>query len=341
MNKTTNSIEPNLNTKKEIIMLNNKTIRKAVKLWIDDEDKAIRKYGHISNWNTSKVTNMKYLFRECEYFNEDIGSWDVSKVNNMEGMFYEARSFNNAGSNSMERWDVSSVTNMNLMFCDAESFNNTGSINIGSWNVSNVTNMCGMFYQAKSFNNVGSINIGSWDVSNVTDMSCMFFGTTNFNDDIGSWNVSNVTNMDGMFHFASKFNNAKNTNIGTWNVSNVTNMRNMFSNAISFNQDISKWPIGIDCNTYDMFFNCPILTEAFKWKLYGDKIAEYFNLGNPNEFMIKEPYTRWKRRKNAVMFFSSISKLNINEIDNHKKTNELLKLIDMDDNIYKEIVSFI
>ena len=266
-------------------MLNNKTIRKAVKLWIDDEDKAIRKYGHISNWNTSKVTNMKYLFRECKYFNEDIGSWDVSKVNNMEGMFYEARSFNNAGSNSMERWDVSSVTNMNLMFCDAESFNNTGSINIGSWN------------------------------------------------------VSNVTNMDGMFHFASKFNNAKNTNIGSWNVSNVTNMRNMFSNAISFNQDISKWPIGIDCNTYDMFFNCPISTEAFKWKLYGDKIAEYFNFGNPNEFMIKEPYTRWERRKDAVMFFSSISKMNIDEESIESKKLNLIRKIDYD--VYKEIVSFI
>ena len=52
-----------------------------------------------------------------------------------------------------------------------------------------------------------------------------------------------------------------------------------------------------------------------------------------------EPYTRWERRKNAVMFFSSISKINIDEENIKSKILNLIIKIDYD--VYKEIVSFI
>jgi len=35
---------------------------KAVKLRLDDESKAISKYGHIGLWDTSKVTGMRLMF---------------------------------------------------------------------------------------------------------------------------------------------------------------------------------------------------------------------------------------------------------------------------------------
>ena len=172
-----------------------------------------------------------------------------------------------------------------------------------------------MFENARSFNQ----NIGSWDVSSVMDMRKMFEEAKSFNQDIGSWNVSSVIDMSGMFE-------------GTE----------------SFNQDIGKWPIKSECLMNDMFHECSITKKSFEGKLYGNKIAEYFKLGNPNEFMIWEPYTRWERRKNAVMFFSSISKINIEEIKKQPKDSVEIKskyilntLHSMDDNIYKEIVSFI
>ena len=37
---------------------NNETLRAAVKEWLDDESKAEKKYGHISDWDTSEVTDM-------------------------------------------------------------------------------------------------------------------------------------------------------------------------------------------------------------------------------------------------------------------------------------------
>ena len=44
---------------------------------------------HISTWDTSKVTDMSFLFEdidedEKEDFNADISGWNVSKVTNME-----------------------------------------------------------------------------------------------------------------------------------------------------------------------------------------------------------------------------------------------------------------
>ena len=41
-------------------------------------------YGHISDWDTSLVTNMASAFQGKGTFNQDIGSWDTSQVTNME-----------------------------------------------------------------------------------------------------------------------------------------------------------------------------------------------------------------------------------------------------------------
>ena len=63
-------------------------IQKAVNDWCGDPAKATAKYGHISKWNTSLVSNMKELFKMKRTFNDDISKWDVSSVTNMSGMFY-------------------------------------------------------------------------------------------------------------------------------------------------------------------------------------------------------------------------------------------------------------
>ena len=131
-------------------MKDSEELREAVKLWLNNESKAINKYGHISLWDTSKVTDMKLMFFCANEFNEDIGNWDTS-----------------------------SVTNMSNMFCSATKFNQY----IGGWETSKVTNMSGMFYNANNFNQ----NIGNWNTSNVTNMNHMFIGASKYN--IGEWNT--------------------------------------------------------------------------------------------------------------------------------------------------------
>jgi surface protein len=61
-------------------------IHEAVDDWCDDPTAAEVKYGHISKWNTSLVTNMKMLFSEKSDFNDDISKWNVSSVTDMRFM---------------------------------------------------------------------------------------------------------------------------------------------------------------------------------------------------------------------------------------------------------------
>ena len=75
-------------------MNDSEELHKAVKLWLTNESKEIIKYGNISLWDTSKVTDMSNMFYSADEFNEDIGGWDTSNVTNMNRMFYNANEFN-------------------------------------------------------------------------------------------------------------------------------------------------------------------------------------------------------------------------------------------------------
>ncbi len=267
---------------------NNETLRIAVKEWLKDETTAEAKYSHISNWNTSQVTDMSKLFLDAHTFNEPLNNWDVSQVTNMHAMFDNAYVFNQP----LNNWDVSKVTNMSEMFSMDETLdlpkiiywlekydeadmydtpeeawyaldkfqqrqkNVYGSFNqpIGTWNVSNVTNMSAMFNNAYVFNQP----IGNWDVSSVNDMSYMFAGATAFNQPIGNWDVSKVTDMVMMFCNTTAFNQP----IGNWDVSSVIDMKTMFAGGI-FNQPIGDWDVSKVTTMNNMFntataFNQPI-----------------------------------------------------------------------------------
>ena len=52
-------------------------IQIAVNDWCKDPVAAEQKYGHISKWNTSLVTNMAKLFQYKNNFNDDISKWNV------------------------------------------------------------------------------------------------------------------------------------------------------------------------------------------------------------------------------------------------------------------------
>ena len=83
-------------------------IRTAVEEWCTNRTNAIERYGHISYWDTSAVTNMAELFHYKWDFDDDISKWDVSNVTNMEGMFDHATSFNQP----IGAWDTHNVTDM-------------------------------------------------------------------------------------------------------------------------------------------------------------------------------------------------------------------------------------
>ena len=98
--------------------LNDENIKEAVNLWYKNKEECLFKFGEISFWNTSQVTNMSYLFYYNIDFNEDISRWNVSNVTNMRCMFYYASSFNSDISN----WNVRKVIDVYGMVEGAPSF---------------------------------------------------------------------------------------------------------------------------------------------------------------------------------------------------------------------------
>jgi surface protein len=110
--------------------LTDENFQQAIALWFENKEQCRFRFGHISGWNSSRVTNMGFAFCGRSYFNEDISRWNVGRVTNMRFMFYEAYKFNQ----DIGQWDVSSVTNMEGIFNGASHFNR----DIGQWNVSSV-----------------------------------------------------------------------------------------------------------------------------------------------------------------------------------------------------------
>ena len=184
--------------------------------------------NNINSWNTSTITNMRYVFKYCNSFNQPL-SFNTAAVTDMEGIFLGCTSLNSALT-----FNTSAVTNMDVMFGDCEVFNQPL-----SFNTALVTNMSGMFTNCHVFNQPLSFN-----TSAVTDMNFMFAGAWAFNSSLTFTSTALVTNMSSMFVDAFVFDQP----IGTWNTAAVTNMSFMFtktsSGNIQFNQNIGAWDVG-------------------------------------------------------------------------------------------------
>jgi surface protein len=99
--------------------LTDENFKEAIALWFENEEDCRWRFGHISDWKTSRVTNMERTFYLRSNFNEEINRWNVSSVTNMKCIFCEATQFNK----DIGHWDVSRVTNMRDMFLGATQFN--------------------------------------------------------------------------------------------------------------------------------------------------------------------------------------------------------------------------
>ena len=136
------SYNPNPNSVQTTFQyLTDSNIREEVKQYIRT---GYSRYGHISNWDVSNVTDMSNLFENCYNFNQPLGNWNVSNVTNMKGMFDNCYNFNQPLGN----WDVRKVENMRHMFDNCENFNQP----LGNWDVRNVYDMTFMFYNCHKFN---------------------------------------------------------------------------------------------------------------------------------------------------------------------------------------------
>jgi len=208
------------------VMSGTAELHTAVTAWCADSAAAEEIYGHISDWDTSEVTDMTLLF---------YSGTAVRPPNNESYAVPGAENFNE----DISRWDTGKVTMMLFMFRENSVFNQ----DISKWDIGNVENMGYMFYKASAFD----CDIGGWEVGHVTNLASMFKEATTFNQDIGGWNVTSSSNLSSMFKNASSFNQ----DLNSWETGHVTAMYHMFYYATSFNQTLA-WDLGAIVNTEDI-----------------------------------------------------------------------------------------
>ena len=235
----------------------------------------------LNNWNTSKVTNFRFMFANTR-FNQDISGWDVANATKLDAMF----KWNSAFNQDLNPWQVKSQANLNEMFYSATSFsqilsgsawmNHTGTQTDTFTNSNNSYILIDLSLDAdgrisqidleKAIRNWNSQqsdiisqigHISTWDTTNITSLQNLFKSNQTFNENISSWNVSNVTNMKDTFYNARTFNQ----DLSGWNVSNVTTMNGMFTNAKAFNQNINTWDVGNVTDFYWLFGGATVFDQ--------------------------------------------------------------------------------
>ena len=202
---------------------------------------------NITNFDTSKVTDMSYMFFNCKKLKEiNLSNFDTSQVIKMDRMFSYCK---NLTSLNLNNFNTSKVDDMNHMFSKCLSLN---SLNLSNFDTSNVKDMNAMFANCFIIN---SLDISSFDTSHISNMSGMFYNCSRLSIlDLSNFNTSNSTEMNHMFFGCASLNYI---NLSNFDTSNVKRMDNMFYNCSSLTSlDISNFNTSEVYKINNMFYNC-------------------------------------------------------------------------------------
>lgn len=234
----------------EKVYLNTDSGRMFNSIYYEQEIKNILEID-LSNFDTSKVTNMSSMFGSMSKLTTlNLSSFNTSKVADMSNMFYGMSKLTNL---NLSNFDTSKVTDMSGMFSIMPSLT---TLDISSFDTSKVTDMGFMF---SSMSKLTTLNISNFDTSKVTYMRYMFNNMSNLTTlNLFHFDTSKVTNMGYMF---SGMSNLVTLDLSSFDTSKVTDMYAMFSDMSNLTTlDLSNFDTSKVTTMYAMFWNMPNLT---------------------------------------------------------------------------------
>ena len=177
----------------------------------------------VSNFNTSKVTDISSMFDDCQSLTSiDVSGFNTANVTDMSGMFYNCKGFTNI---DLSNFNTSNVTYMKDMFSGCS---NLTDLDLGHFDTENVTSMEGMFLGCSSLT---ALNLSGFKTSNVWSMVNMFYGCSHLTSlDITSFDTTNVTDLSSMFNGCSSLSIL---DISSFNTVNTINMSRLFRDCSS------------------------------------------------------------------------------------------------------------
>ena len=179
-------------------------------------------YLDLSSFDTSNVTDMCYMFTQCNKLKEIKGTnnFNTKKVTNMEAMFQKCNELEYL---NLTNFDTSNVTSMKCMFNECYKLKEIKGLK--NFNTSKVSSMKVMFTNCYELE---SLDVSNFDTSNVTNMTLMFSQCYKLKEIIGlnKFITNKVTNMEGMFQ---KMLEIQIIDVSNFDTSNVISMKCMFS----------------------------------------------------------------------------------------------------------------
>ena len=166
-----------------------------IKLWLDPTDKTAYYYAETEkvylNTDSSEMFYRSYIYQIENILGLDLSNFDTSKVTNMRSMFF---GMSNLTTLNLSNFDTSKVTNMGSMFSGLSSLT---TLNLSNFDTSKVTDMQKMF---DDMSNLTALNLSNFNTSKVTNMNQMFHATPSLTSlDLSNFDTSNVTDMQNMF----------------------------------------------------------------------------------------------------------------------------------------------
>ena len=151
------------------------------------------KFGLISAWDTSAITDFSDVFRGKATFNDDISLWDVSSGRKFDSMFRDARVFDQ----NLGWWDMTSATSVSEMFLNANEFRGEG---LKFWDLSLVKTAYRMLESTNLYPGINLIGFfRDGQVSNIEQMFRSLRSPYYEGYMISHWNVTKVEYNNNVF----------------------------------------------------------------------------------------------------------------------------------------------
>ena len=256
----------------------------------------------LSNFDTSNVTNMAFLFNNCNNLKEIKGldQFKTNKVTDIKSMFQSCYQLEYI---DLSNFDTSSVENMEYIFDDCHKLK--GIKGLTKLNTSNVTTMEGMFQLCIGLKYV---DLSNFDTSNVTNMSYMFNKCKKLKEIKGldQFKTNNNTTLYAMFQFCTEI---EYLDLSNFDTSNVTDMAFMFSqcNKIKEIKGINNFVTSKVMYMETMFNECREL-EYLDLSNFDtsnvDSMSLMFNRCNKLKYLNLLNFTSNAKNKNMLTFQS-------------------------------------
>ena len=146
----------------------------------------------LENLDTSHVTQMRAMFKDCEQLTGlDLNHWNTTQVTSMDEMFYGCQ---NLATLALENFQTAQVVGMHQMFADCRSLTK---LDLSHFNTAKVIYMDAMF---ENCTQLVQLSLNNFTTAQAIYLEAMFKNCINLRSlDLSSFDMSSVSYVDDMF----------------------------------------------------------------------------------------------------------------------------------------------